>query len=69
MVCPADYRCIEHRANDLHEDSETDERQDQGPSSYLNETIFWLLMPALKETLIAASKWNVLRVSINDQSH
>ncbi|KOC68712.1 IQ domain-containing protein K [Habropoda laboriosa] len=35
---------------------------DELPSNYLNQRIFGLLIPALKETLIEASKWNALRV-------
>ncbi|CAK9796756.1 IQ domain-containing protein K [Anthophora plagiata] len=40
----------------------TPEEDDELPSNYLDQRIFGLLMPALKETLIEASKWNALRV-------
>lgn len=38
------------------------EEDDLLPSNYLDKNIFRLLIPALEETLIEASKRNVLRV-------
>ncbi|XP_076242036.1 IQ domain-containing protein K [Calliopsis andreniformis] len=61
-VCLDNCPCIEHHVNDFYEDTVVDEGKDQEPSSYLERTIFWLLLPALRKTLIAASKWDVLRV-------
>lgn len=40
----------------------TQEKNDLLPSNYLDQTIFSLLIPALEEALIEASKQNVLRV-------
>lgn len=40
------------------------EKNDVLPSNYLDQTIFRLLIPALEETLIEASKQNVLRVIV-----
>ena len=40
----------------------TIEEDDLLPSNYLDRNIFGLLIPALEETLIEASKRNVLRV-------
>nr|XP_034180856.1 IQ domain-containing protein K-like isoform X1 [Osmia lignaria] len=39
-----------------------DQEDDQLPSRYLEQRIFHLLLPAIEETLIEASKWNALRV-------
>ncbi|XP_031773143.1 IQ domain-containing protein K-like [Apis florea] len=38
------------------------EKNDLLPSNYLDQTIFCLLIPALEETLMEASKQNILRV-------
>ncbi|XP_017884460.1 IQ domain-containing protein K-like [Ceratina calcarata] len=40
----------------------TDDEDESLPSNYLNKNLFRLLIPALEETLIEASKWKALRV-------
>ncbi|XP_076680247.1 IQ domain-containing protein K isoform X2 [Andrena cerasifolii] len=38
------------------------EEDGRSPSTYLEQTVFGLLLPALKETFATASEWNALRV-------
>ncbi|XP_061940943.1 IQ domain-containing protein K-like isoform X2 [Apis cerana] len=54
--------CSKHLKKKKEKNIIIQEKNDLLPSNYLDQTIFWLLIPALEETLIEASKQNVLRV-------
>lgn len=56
--------CSKHLKKKKEKNIIIQEKNDLLPSNYLDQTIFWLLIPALEETLIEASKQNVLRVIV-----
>ncbi|XP_017767148.1 PREDICTED: IQ domain-containing protein K-like [Eufriesea mexicana] len=65
-VAPSNSNCRDRYSTDVKEVEKMEniiqKKDDLLPSNYLDNKIFGLLVPALEETLIEASKQNVLRV-------